>query len=134
MPVIFPDVEKVLVAGLKAVIADRTEAFCQDVWVSTIKPGPKVTPYPERIIVVRSDGGPQLDDVRKMTRIGLTVFAKSYADASDLSYMVAGLVRTLTGEHIKLVEVILSPVRIDEESEEEVRYMTLEIITKGYDL
>lgn len=129
--VIFPDVEKILVAGLKASLDSREEAFTDSVYVSTKKPGPKTTPYPTKIITIRSDGGPQLDDVRKLERIGINVYANNYADASDLSRMVAALVRGLTGEYIKFVEIILSPVRVDEESQEEVRYMTLEVTTKG---
>ena len=129
--VIFPDVEKILVAGLRAAIDVRTESYTNNVFIATKKPGPKTNPYPNRIITIRTDGGPQLDDVRKMERIGLTVYATTYEDASDLSRLVGALVRTLTGEYIKLVEVILSPVRVDEESQEEVRYMTLEVITKG---
>ena len=132
--VIFPDVEKVLVAALKAELSTRSEPVAANVSVSTIKPSPQKSPYPTKIIVVRSDGGTHLDHVRRMERLGLSIYADTYAEASDLARLVEALVRTLTSAEIKLIDVVLSPVRIDEASEQEHRYMTLEIITKGTDL
>ena len=129
--VIFPDVEKVLVAAVKAELETRTESYAQDVHVSTIKPAADITPYPSRIIVIRGDGGPKLDWVRKSERVGITIWANSYSDASDLARLIEALSVTMTGEFIKLTQVILSPVRVDEAGPQECRYMTLELITKG---
>ena len=129
--VIFPDVEKVLVAAVKAELETRTESYAQNVHVSTIKPAADITPYPSRIIVIRGDGGPKLDWVRKSERVGITIWANSYSDASDLARLIEALSVTMTGEFIKLTQVILSPVRVDEAGPQECRYMTLELITKG---
>lgn len=129
--VIFPDVESVLVAGLKAALAERSEEYAQGVHVGTIKPAPDVNPYPSRIITVRSDGGPQLDDVRKQERVGMIISCDTYADANRLSRLIEALVKTLVGEQLKLVTVVLSPVRMAEVGTQEVRYMTLEVISKG---
>jgi hypothetical protein len=129
--VVFPDVEKVLVAGLKAELEERAESYAQDVYVATKKPAADQNPYPARIIVVRSDGGPKLDWVRKSERIGITIWANTYSDASDLARLIEALSITMTGESIKLSQVILSPVRVDEAGPQECRYMTLELITKG---
>ena len=129
--VIFPDVEKVLVAALKAELETREESYAQNVYVATIKPAADQTPYPGRIIVVRSDGGPKLDWVRKSERIGITVWADTYADASDLARLIEALSITMTSDSIKLSQVVLSPVRVDEAGPQECRYMTLELITKG---
>lgn len=129
--VIFPDVEKVLVASLKAALAARTENYAQNVHVATIKPAADVNPYPSRIVVLRGDGGPKLDHVRKMERIGVTIWADTYADASKLARLVEALTTDLTGPEIKLVNVVLSPVRVAEEGAQECRYLTLEVITKG---
>lgn len=133
-PVIFPDVEKVLVAALKAELSSRSEPVAANVHVSTIKPSPKMSPYPTKIITVRSDGGTHLDHVRRMERLGLSIYADTYSDASELARLVEALVRTLTSNEIKLIDVVLSPVRIDEAGAQEHRYMTLQIITKGTDL
>jgi hypothetical protein len=129
--VIFPDIEKVLVAGIKAELDSRSESYAQDVVVATIKPSPSVSPYPSRIITIRSDGGPKLDWVRKLERVAITIWADTYSDASDLARLIEALSITLTGDQIKLSQVILSPIRIDEAGPQECRYMTLELTTKG---
>jgi hypothetical protein len=129
--VIFPDVEKVLVADIKAKLTARSETYTNAVTVATKKPAADVKPYPKKMVVIRSDGGPELDHVRKLERIGVSVYADTYADASNLARMVQALFRTTTGEDIKQVTTILSPVRVDEEGPQEARYMTFEIITKA---
>lgn len=132
--VIFPDVEKVLVAAIKSELSARTESYAQNVTVATKKPASDVTPYPSRIIVIRSDGGPKVDWVRKIERIGITIWANTYADASNLARLIEALSVTLTNDGIKLSSVVLSPTRIDEAGPQECRYMTLELIVKGSDL
>jgi hypothetical protein len=132
--VIFPDVEKVLVAAIKSELSARIEPYAQNVMVATKKPAPDVKPYPARIVTVRGDGGPELDHVRKLERVGVTIYANTYSNASDLSRLLEALFRTMTGEQIKMVSVILSPVRLDEGSTEEARFMTLEVITKASSL
>lgn len=129
--VIFPDIEKVLVGALKTAIDARPESYAQDVVISTIKPSPEVSPYPSRIITIRGDGGPELDYVRKQERVGITIWADTYSDASNLARLVEALVKGLTGEYIKLIDINLSPVRIDEAGPQECRYITIQCITKG---
>jgi len=132
--VIFPDVEKVLVAGIKNALSTRTESYAQNVVVATKKPAPDVKPYPSRIITIRSDGGPQLDDVRRQERLAIHVWANTYSDASDLARLTEALVKQMTGESIKLVDVVLSPVRLDEAGTQECRFMNIQVIAKGIDL
>jgi hypothetical protein len=129
--VIFPDVEAVLVRDLTAALAGNPSQPAAGVRVATIKPAADESPYPSKIVVIRNDGGPQLDDVRKLERIGVTIWCNTYQDASRLARLVEALVKQMTGTEIKLVEVILSPVRVDEAGPQECRYMTLEVITKG---
>jgi hypothetical protein len=94
-------------------------------------PSASLVPYPSKIVTVRSDGGPKLDYVRQFIRIGINVYADTYADASELAYFVDALGEQLCGEQIKMVTTILSPTRVPEDSEQEHRYLTWEIITKG---
>jgi len=129
--VIFPEIEKVLVAAIQAELDSRAEAYAQDVHVATKKPAPDVNPYPARIVVIRSDGGAQLDWIRKSERVGITIWANDYAQASDLARLIEALAITLTGNEIKLSRIIMSPIRIDEAGPQECRYLTLELITKG---
>jgi N-acetyl-gamma-glutamylphosphate reductase len=131
MNVIFPDIEKVLVAAFKTTLATRSEPYAQNVLVSTVKPAPDVSPYPSRIITIRGDGGPELDYVRKQERVGITIWADTYSDASSLARLIEALVKGMTGEAIKLVEINLSPVRVDEAGPQECRYITIQCITKG---
>jgi hypothetical protein len=132
--VIFPDVEKVLVQAIKIALQNRPETFAQNVYVATKKPAPDKKPYPSRVVTIRSDGGQEIDWVRKLERVGVSVWCNTYSDASELARLLESLFRTMTGEHIKLTRVVLSPVRVDEASEQEARYMTLEVIIKGTDL
>jgi hypothetical protein len=132
--VIFPDIEKVLVADLKAALLDREESYAQNVYVSTIKPAVDKKPYPSRIITFRNDGGPRLDHVRKLERIGVNIWCDTYADANALTRLVEALLEDLTGEEIKMVNITLSGVRVNEEGPQEHRYITLELITKGTNL
>ena len=131
--VIFPDVERILVAGFSAALSARDEPYAADVLVTTKKPAADAT-QPNRCVVIRADGGPSLDDVRKMERVGITIWANTYADASDLAHLVAALSKSLTGEQIKKVDVSLSPTRLGEESQQEARYLILELIVKGSNL
>lgn len=132
--VIFPDVEKILTVALKNELDNRTEVYTADVHVSTIKPGPDVKPYPRRIVTIRSDGGQKLDWVRKLERVGINVYADTYADASDLAHLIEALSVSLTGNEIKLSRVALSPTRVNEEGPQQSRYLVLELTIKGSSL
>lgn len=132
--VIFPDIEKVLVAGIKSALSARSENYAANVLVATRKPAPDFSPYPAKIVTVRNDGGPQLDHVRKQERVGISIWADTYADASDLARLLEALLKQMTGEEIKLVEIALAPVRVDEEGPQECRFMTIQVITKGITL
>lgn len=131
---IFQDTEKLLVDAITTSLAERSESYAQGVVVATKKPGPEIQPYPSKVVVVRSDGGPKLDWVRKMSRVGISIWCDTYADAADLSTLLEALSITWTNDHIKSCNVILSPVRAKEPSEQEARYMTLEVIIKGSNL
>lgn len=131
MSVIFPDPEKTIVAGLVALLEARSEAVASGVYVATKMPPPSVSPYPSKIVTVRSDGGPKVDPVRQLIRVGVNVYADTYAEASELAYLVEALAEELRGTEIKMVRTVLSPTRVPEDSELEHRYMTWEIVTKG---
>lgn len=131
MSVIFPDPEKSIVSGLVALLDGRAEPIASEVYVATKMPPASLLPYPSKIVTVRSDGGPKLDEVRQFIRIGINIYADTYADASELAYFVDALGEELCGEEIKMVRTVLSPTRVPEDSEQEHRYLTWEIITKG---
>lgn len=135
MATMFPDVEKLIVSRLKASLLVSTFSFASGVFVATKKPAPDVSPYPARIVMVRADGGEQrVRGVTKTERVGINVFAATYADASDLARLVESLMRTYNWGDIKLVETLMSPVRVDNDGVEEQRYMTFELVVKASDI
>lgn len=135
MATMFPDVEKLIVSRLKSSLSASTFPYASNVFVATKKPAPDVSPYPARIVMVRADGGGQrVRGITKTERLGVNVFAGTYADASDLARLVESLMRTYNWGDIKLVETVMSPVRVDNEATEEQRYMSFELVVKASDI
>lgn len=132
--VVYPDTEKVLSAALQGLLDGRPEPVAANVRVCTVKPSSDVVPYPPKVVVIRSDGGVDLDHVRRLDRVGINVWCPTYAEANDLSRLVAALVRDITGPDIKNVRVVLHPVRIDELGPDEHRYLSVELVLKGSNL
>jgi hypothetical protein len=124
----FPDIEPLLVSRIKAVVGST-------VTVATKKPQPGTTPYPSKLVVVRSDGGPQLErNLMRLERVGINIYCTTYSDASALARQVDAAVRGCAGGLIKRVESALSPIRVDNESGTEQRYMTFELVVKATDV
>lgn len=135
MATLFPDVEKLVVARLKSALSASTLPYATNVYVATKKPAPDVSPYPARIVTVRADGGMQrVRGITKTERVGLNVYAATYADASSLALFVEALMRTFNWGDVKLVETVMSPVRVDNEATQEQRYMTFELVVKASDI
>lgn len=132
---IFPDLEVLLVSRLSDALNQSGETVAEDVVVSVKKPAPNVSPYPAKIVTIRSDGG--FDEERNIVRreaIGVNVYAQDYKTANDLARLVEALLRGLAGGEIKLVEVNLSAVRVDNPAQEEQRFMTASIVTQSVEL
>lgn len=129
--VVYPDTEKALSGALQSLLDGRTEPVAENVRVSTIKPSSEVVPYPPKTVVIRSDGGVDLDHVRRLDRVGINIWCPTYAEANDLARLVAALMRDVTGPDFKNVRVVLHPVRIDELGTEEHRYLSVELVVKG---
>jgi hypothetical protein len=135
MATIFPDVEKLIVARLKSALSASSLPYASNVFVATKKPAPDVSPYPARIVTVRADGGMQrVRGITKTERVGLNVYADTYSDASTLALFVESLMRTFNWGDVKLVETVMSPVRVDNEAVQEQRYMTFELVVKASDV
>lgn len=136
MATIFPDVEKLLVLSIKSGLQASSAAVASNVTVATVKPSPSTSPYPAKIVIVRSDGGTQKErGITRVERVGVNVYAKTYAQASDLARLVESIVRAASGADIKLVETVLSPTRAAEPSTDtqEQRYMSFSIVTQATD-
>lgn len=122
----FPEVEPLLVAYLAAAFPGVT--------VSVKKPDASVTPYPAKIITVRSDGGNDIQrDIVRVERIGVNVWANTYKEASNLAQSVDSVLRECKTGGIKLVESVLSPTTIANDGPQEQKYMTFQLVVKATD-
>jgi hypothetical protein len=133
MAIIFPDVEAIVVAYLSEALEARTEAFTDDVFVSTNKLQSNAS-EPDRQVIITGSYGRELDVIRKESTLTIDVFTKDYEEATNLSNMVAALINDCTGQYIKYVEVTLGPVRILEESTSEQRSISVDLVVKGENL
>lgn len=133
---IYPDLESVLVAKLKALFTASTRPITNDVTISTKKPPSDVKPYPTKIVTVRADGGPDLErNIMREEAIGVNIYASTYKNANELALTTDAFLRQINGSGIQLIENLLSPVRVDNpRDEEEQRFMTYSVVLKAADL
>jgi len=132
---IFPDLEALVVSRLSDALNQSADPIADGVVVSVKKPAANVKPYPSKIVTVRADGGFQ--ESRNITRrdaLGVNVYCADYKTANELARLVEALLRSLTGGQIKLVEISLSPVRVDNPAQEEQRFMTASIVTQAVEM
>lgn len=130
MAVIFPDIEKTLVAYLNDVLPDHG---APGVRVGTKKAQPDQE-QPGKEIVLTAAYNAEQDYVRKTASVTVEIYADTYANANALSLLVAALMPGCVGDEIKLAEVRLGPVRIGEDSTQEKRYLDVGLVVKGTDL
>lgn len=123
--VIFPDIEKVIVAYLKSALVGRVSG----VNVATKKVAPDAT-QPAKQIVVTASYNSESDYVLKTANVTLDVYANTYADANSLGLLVDGLITGVASHPIKRATVLLGPVRIAEDSGER-RSLDVEMIVQG---
>jgi hypothetical protein len=128
MAVLFPDIEKTLVAYFLS---------CPEldgVRVATIHSQPDETTPDKQLVITASYGAETTSKVTKDATVTLEAYADSYEDASTLGLTVEALVRGCVGEEIKYAEVRLGPVRTTEETQQERRSLDVAMIVKGTDL
>lgn len=132
--IIYPDVELLLTGLLRPRI--YAALGTSDVLVTDEIPNyatePAERPRPDRIVVIRSDGGPSLGDVRSLCRIGVNVFAPDATGANALAALVGALLSGLAGEGpITAVPSVSLPSRVPEQARVERRYLTVELHVRG---
>lgn len=127
---VFPDIEQVLTAGIRAALTGRTEAHAQNVYVSNKTPNPRR----DRMVIVRRDGGP-VTATRDQPRVGINVWATSEQHATALAALVVAILRSLPdGAPILAVPYISGASPVADESEQPLRYFTAELHTRGVSL
>lgn len=130
MAVIFPDIEKTLVAYFNTALPANGMA---DVRVATKKAQPDEA-QPEKEIVLTVAYNAEENFVMRTASATIEIYAADYATANELALLVDALVRDCTGTEIKLAEVRLGPVRIGEEGPYEKRYLDVRLVVKGTNL
>lgn len=131
---IFPDIEKELVAYFNQALENIGTDLATDVRVGTIHSQPDQETPNKQIVIIGSYNSETLDRVTKFATVTLEVYADDYATASSLGLLAEALVRECTGASIKKAEVRLGPVRTNEEGQQERRSLDVELIVKGTDL
>lgn len=125
--IIWPDVEAAVISALSTALTARAEPFAADVTVTRTVPDPR----PERLVVVRDDGGPALGDVRALVRLGVNVWAATDEDAADLANLVVALVQALPDGAPVIRSVPSRPYAIADPSGQPLRYFTAELVIRG---
>ena len=126
MPIIYPDIEKVLVAYLK-------DSLGSDVRVGTVKLGPD-SPLPAKQVVVTVSWASTKEVVTRYAGVQVECFADTYEDASELGLTVDAVLRTATVGPIKAVFILAGPIRFADESGQEKRAISAEVVVQATDL
>jgi len=128
--VIFDDIELWATDTLRALLAARDETYADDVFVSNEVPNPRR----DRMVIVRRDGGGRLDAAREAPRLGVRVWSTEKQEANDLARLVAALLwASPDGDPVAKVTITGGPYAVPDDSGQELRYITAELITKGRD-
>ncbi len=125
--IIAPDLEDWLVDYLATSLAARPESYASGVSVSIHVP---VT-MPARLVVVRRDGGPQLDRVFTLARVTFQVWAGTDADATDLALMVSALVVSSPNGSPVVRATATGPARLPPERDRAYRSLTAALTIRG---
>jgi hypothetical protein len=131
MTVIFPDIEPLIVDFYDQKIAESTEYVLQDVRVGTKKLPPGTGMVNQ--IIVTAGYGQTINKVMREATVTVDVFADGYGDASSIASLAAGFSPDLADDPIKFAVVSLGPIRVQEESKQERRSFTVDLIVKGFD-
>lgn len=127
MAVLFPDVEKTVVAYLGAQLAGSDYAGTR---VATKKALPDEA-QPSKQIVVTAAYSAEQNYVLKGASLTLEIYADDYATASGLALWVESKIRGVVGDPIKQAEVVVGPVRGADESHQEKRMIDVQLLVKG---
>lgn len=127
MAVVFPDIEKTIVAYLKAQLVGTSYASTR---VATKKAMPDEN-YTGNQIVVNVQYQGEENFVLKTASCLIEVWCDDYATANGLGLWVESKIRGVVGNEIKKATVILGPVRGADETKQELRQLDVELLVKG---
>jgi len=135
--VIQADLELFLTQWYRTALAARPEAVCRDVEVVNREPGPGED-FPERLLVIRDDGGPDTSVISAERDVGLSVLAgtkENPKDANDLARIVHALRTQIpavaAGNPVAAVLASNGPFPVAESQPRARRYITVRFAIAG---
>lgn len=130
--VVFPDAELWATQWLRNALSDRAESYAQNVYVSNAVPSTRR----DRMVTFRRDGGPRLDVVREVARLGVNVWGRTEQEATDLARLVRALMWSAPndGPPVYRVADLSGPSPIADESGQPRRFFTLELTMRGAEI
>jgi hypothetical protein len=127
MAVIFPDIERELVAYLQDALAGHGTGTIR---VATKKAQPDETaPDFDVVLTVAYNG--QRDYVLREAALVVEVYGLDYGATSELALTVAALIPDVAGETIKNAVLRVGPVRLPDEGPYEKRSLDVLLTVKG---
>jgi len=126
--VFFPDVEQWAVEYLRSELSAMTHPATENVTVATEVPNPRH----ERMVIIRRDGGQQLDYARELARFGIRIWAPTEEEASDLARAVRAIMAASPGVGpVRRYVEISGPTRVNDESGSALRYFVCELTVRS---
>lgn len=111
---------------LRTALAARAEPYAAGVKVDHVAPNP----LPARLVTFRRDGGPRVDFLHSIVRLGINVWAMTEKDVTDLAGLVEGLVLSVrTVGPVESVRSVSGPSPVPDSQPH--RFFTVEAITRG---
>lgn len=128
--VIFPDAELFFTGFTRDALSDRPEPYTSGVRVDNKTPNPRA----DRMVSFRRDGGPRLDMVREVARLGINVWGRTEQEVTDLARLVGALVGA-SADGMPVISVSQNgPSPVPDESGQPRRFFTIEAVMRGVQL
>lgn len=127
MAVIFPDIEKVVVAYLASALSATAYSGTR---VATKRAQPDQA-QPSRQVIINAAYNAERDFVLKSATLTIDVYADDYASASELALLIESLIRGIVGSPIMQATVLLGPVRRSDDTKQELRSIDVALVVKG---
>lgn len=134
--IIFPNLESEMVRAIKILLTKIDSPYVENVFVSAMRAPEEYKPYPVKQLTVRGDGGQIVQRALKEESFGINIWGPDFKTASQLASHVEALIPLIptASPSIKNAQISLSAIRINEDGEEEQRYITGFALIRGSNL
>lgn len=122
----FDDTELWLTGWLRSKLTARPESVTTGAVVTNTVPNPR----PPRLVQVRRDGGPKVNAMQEVARVGVNVWAATEADCADLTRLTRAILSGAAGQGpVRRVTEISGPSPIPDTTPR--RYFVVELLIHG---